>query len=161
VEAVAEPDTFSPAVRVSELLDEASVQLDLKVLAGSSGTDRLLRVSDVNRPGLALAGYLDYFAFDRPQILGNTETHYMERLDEELLKERLNNIFAYEIPCFVVSRGLVPVPLLLSMAEKTGIPVLGSSHSTPDVISKIIVFLADEFAAEEWVHGVVLDVYGV
>jgi HPr kinase/phosphorylase len=161
VETVGETDAFPRTVRVSDLLDKMSIQLDLKVLAASSGSDRLLRVSDVNRPGLALAGYLDYFAFDRPQVLGNTETHYMERLDKELLTERLNNIFAYEIPCFVVSRGLVPVPLFLSMAEKKGVPVLGSSYSTPDVMSGIILFLADEFAAEEWVHGVVLDVYGV
>ena len=158
---MAESDAPFPAVRVSYLLDKMSIQLDLKILTGASGTDKILRVSDINRPGLALTGYLDYFAFDRPQVLGNTETHYMEQLDEDVLRERLENIFAYEIPCFVVSRGLVPVPLFLSMAEKRGVPVLGSSHPTPDVISKIIVFLAEEFAAEEWVHGVVMDVYGV
>ena len=148
-------------VRVSTLLEKLPKQLGLKVLAGSSGLDRILRVSDVNRPGLALAGYLDYFACDRVQVLGNTETHYMEGLDQAVLEERLENIFSYEIPCFVVSRGLQPLPVFLAMAEKNGVPVLGSSYTTADVISKTIVFLADEFAPEEWVHGVVMDVYGV
>ncbi len=152
---------FLPLVRVATLLEKLSGQLDLSVLAGSSGLDRLLRVSDVNRPGLALAGYLDYFACDRVQVLGNTETHYMEQLDLDILRERLENIFAYEIPCFVVSRGLEPVPVFIAMAEENGVPVLRSSYTTADVISKIIVFLADEFAPEEWVHGVVMDVFGV
>jgi HPr kinase/phosphorylase len=150
-----------PTVRVSTLLEKLSTQLGLKLLAGSSGLDGLLRVSDVNRPGLALAGYLDYFAFDRVQVLGNTETHYMERLDRDLLEERLENILSYEIPCFIVSRGLEPLALFLAMAEKNGVPVLSSSYTTADVISKTIVFLTDEFAPEEWVHGVVMDVYGV
>ncbi len=150
-----------PTIRVSTLLEKLSAQLGLKLLVGSSGLDRLLRVSDVNRPGLALAGYLDYFAFDRVQVLGNTETHYMERLERDLLEERLENIFSYEIPCFVVSRGLEPPVLFLTMAEKNGVPVLSSSYTTADVISKTIVFLTDEFAPEEWVHGVVMDVYGV
>ena len=150
-----------PTVRVSTLLEKLSTQLGLKLLAGSSGVDRLLRVSDVNRPGLALAGYLDYFAFDRVQVLGNTETHYMERLEQDVLEERLDNIFSYEIPCFIVSRGLEPLAVFLEMAERNGVPVLSSNYTTADVISKTIVFLADEFAPEEWVHGVVMDVYGV
>jgi len=148
-------------VRVATLLEKLSGQLNLSVLAGSSGLDRLLRVSDVNRPGLALAGYLDYFACDRVQVLGNTETHYMDQLDPDVLRERLEKIFSYEIPCFVVSRGLEPVPVFVAMAEENNVPVLRSSYATADVISKIIVFLADEFEPEEWVHGVVMDVFGV
>ena len=152
---------YLPVVRVSDLVDKMSAQLDLRIIVGSSGVDRLLRVSDINRPGLALAGYFDYFAFDRVQVLGNTETHYMEQLDAGILEERLAKILSYEIPCFVVTRGRVPIPIFLSMAETKGIPVLGSTYTTADVISKIIVFLADEFAAQEWAHGVVMDVYGV
>ena len=50
-------------------------------MAGRNGLDRTLNISDINRPGLCLAGYLDYFACDRVQVLGNTEIHYMEQLD--------------------------------------------------------------------------------
>lgn len=161
VRNVDERGAFLPVVRVSDLIEKLSKELDLRVLAGASGTDRLLRVSDINRPGLALAGYLDYFAFDRVQVLGNTETHYMEQLDDDVLQKRVESIFAYDVPCFVVSRGLAPVPALLSMAEDKGVPMLGSSCTTAEVISRIIVFLADEFVPQEWVHGVVMDVYGV
>lgn len=39
-----------------------------------------VKKSDVNRLGLALSGYLEYFAYDRVQILGITEIFYFNNL---------------------------------------------------------------------------------
>ncbi|HOM49590.1 MAG TPA: hypothetical protein PK491_13850, partial [Candidatus Hydrogenedentes bacterium] len=68
-------------VPVSRLLDREDHGMDFELLAGFQGIDRPVFTWDVNRPGLALSGYLDYFANDRVQILGNTEIHYMERVE--------------------------------------------------------------------------------
>ncbi len=133
----------------------------MKVVAGYQGVGRRVYISDVNRPGLALSGYLDFFASDRIQILGNTEIHYMERVKTSLLEFRLENLFSFEIPAFVVSRNLHPVNLLLDMCNRRGVPILQSHLSTDELISRIIIFLAEEFAPTTQMHATAVDVYGV
>ena len=67
---------------------------------------------------------MDYFANDRVQILGNTEIHFMERLTPAELASCITNMFAFEVPAFVLSRNLSPQPVFLDMCNRNGIPVL-------------------------------------
>ena len=146
-------------ITVARLMDHFAQFL--ACIGGYQGAGRRVYISDVNRPGLALAGYLDYFASDRVQILGNTEIHYMERLTSSELEYRLENMFSFEIPAFLLSRDLRPAPLFLDMCNRRGIPVLSSPLSTDELISRIIVFLAEEFAPTTDIHGTAVDCYGV
>ncbi len=155
------PVNRKTSISVARLLDRVAGGIELEVLAGFQGIGRPVLISDINRPGLALSGYLDYFANDRVQILGNTEIHYMEQLEASTLQSRLEGMFSFEIPAFVLSRRLEPRNLFLNMCNRRGIPVLRSSLSTDEVISQIILFLAQEFAPETTVHGTALDCYGV
>ena len=148
-------------VPVSRLLDREDHGMDFELLAGFQGIDRPVFTWDVNRPGLALSGYLDYFANDRVQILGNTEIHYMERVEPAELANRIANMFAFEIPASILSRNLMPQPIFLDMCNRYGIPVLRSTMSTDEAISRIILILAQEFAPESNLHGTAVDVYGV
>jgi HPr kinase/phosphorylase len=149
------------SIAVARVLDQMAQDLGLEVIAGFQGIGRQVYSSDVNRPGLALAGYLDYFANDRVQILGNTETHYMEQLSASELERRFKNMLAFEIPAFVLSRNLKPRNLFLDMCNQWGIPILRSGRSTDELISRIILFLAEEFTPETSVHATCLDCYGV
>jgi HPr kinase/phosphorylase len=148
-------------IPIIRLLERISKDLELEVLCGYQGVSRPVMAADVNRPGLALSGYLEYFANDRIQILGNTEIHYMERLSPAELGERLANMFSFEIPAFLLSRNLQPQPILLDMCNRRGIPVLRSSLGTDEVISRVILFLAEQFSPGTNVHGTALDCYGV
>lgn len=145
-----------PVARLLDYFREA-----LTVIAGFQGIGRQVYNGDLNRPGLALSGYLDYFASDRVQILGNTEIHYMERLSVAELEYRLENMFSFEIPAFLLSRNLRPVNLFLDMCNNRGIPVISSPLSTDELISRVIVHLAEEFAPETEIHGTAVDCYGV
>jgi len=149
------------SIAVARLFERMEAELELEVLAGFQGMGRPVLISDVNRPGLALSGYLEYFASDRVQVLGNTEIHFMETLAPSMLQSRLDRMFSFEIPAFVLSRHLEPSNLFLDLCNRRGTPVLRSSASTDDVITRIILFLADEFSPETSVHGTALDVYGV
>lgn len=149
------------SIAVARLLDRMAEDLDLEVMAGFQGIGRPVFISDINRPGLALSGYLDYFANDRVQILGNTEIHYMEQLRPCELKSRLDRMFSFDIPAFVLSRHLEPSHLFLDACNRRGIPVLRSRKSTDEVISRIILFLAEEFSPETIIHGSAVDCYGV
>lgn len=147
------------SMAVARILDHFAD--DLKIIAGYQGIGRRIYNADVNRPGLALAGYLDYFASDRVQILGNTEIHYLERLPPAVLEYRLEKMFSFEIPAFLLSRNLRPSHLFLDMCNRRGIPVLSSPLTTDELISRIIIFLAEQFAPQTEVHGTAVDCYGV
>jgi HPr kinase/phosphorylase len=156
-----QPINRKDSIPVARLLDMMSDDLELDVIGGYQGIGRPVFISDINRPGLALSGYLDYFANDRVQILGNTEIHYMEQLSPAQLMHRLEGMFAFHIPAFLLSRKLEPQPMLLDMCNRRGIPVLRSNRSTDEVVSRIILFLAEEFCPETTVHATVVDCYGV
>ncbi|NJL28019.1 MAG: hypothetical protein HC897_09010 [Thermoanaerobaculia bacterium] len=74
---------------VTRLLQEKGKQFDLRLLAGSKGLDATIQSSELNRPGLAFAGYLDVYVHDRIQILGNTELSYVMQLEPDLRRRRL------------------------------------------------------------------------
>ncbi len=149
------------SIAVARLFERMQSELELEVLAGFQGMGRPVLISDINRPGLALSGYLEYFASDRVQVLGNTEIHYMETLPTSVLQTRLNGMFSFEVPAFILSRHLEPCNLFLDLCNRRGIPVLRTSGSTDEVITRVILFLADEFAPETSVHGTAVDCYGV
>ena len=154
------PVNRKKSIPVERIYDKMAGDLDLRLLAGFHGVKRPVFISDINRPGLALSGYLEYFASDRVQVLGNTEIHYMGNLPASALEARLAGMFCFEVPVFVLSRQLDPPRVLLDMCNQRGIPVLRSSRSTEDVISRIILFLAEEFSPETVVHGTAIDCYG-
>lgn len=149
------------ALKVREFYEDSKESLGAEVVVGMEGMERCIYTSDINRPGLALAGYTDYFAYDRVQVMGNTETHYMEGLEKPVLQERLHNLFSYQVPCFVVSRGLTPRQEFLDEAQERAVPILRSPLATSKVISKTILYLDDKFSPEATVHGLLMDVYGV
>ena len=134
---------------------------EFNVIAGYQGIGRQVYISDLNRPGLALSGYLDYFASDRVQLLGNTEIHYMERLAPSILQARLEGMFSFEIPAFLLSRNHMPELIFLDMCNARGIPVIQTPLSTDELISRIIIHLAEDFAPETEVHATAVDCYGV
>ncbi|MBI2421674.1 MAG: HPr(Ser) kinase/phosphatase [Candidatus Hydrogenedentes bacterium] len=155
------PVNRQESIAVARLLDYMARDLELEVLGGFQGMGRHIFAADVNRPGLALSGYMEYFANDRVQVLGNTEIHFMERLTPATLEKRLAGMFSFEIPVFVLSRNLRPRNAFLDMCNRRGVPVMRSSRSTDEVISRIILFLAEEFSPSTVVHGTAVDCYGV
>ncbi len=150
------------SIPVASLFKESiASELGLKIIAGFQGIRREVFTADVNRPGLALTGYLEYFANDRIQVLGNTEIHYIERLSPAEIENRLQYMFSFEIPAFLLSRSLVPPQIFLDICNCHGVPVLQSNLTTDQVISKTILFLAEKFAPETTIHGTVVDCYGI
>lgn len=149
------------SIPVARILERMRDELEFEAIAGFQGLGRPVFSPDINRPGLALTGYLEYFANDRIQLLGNTEIHFMETMSTASLMQRLNEMFSFEVPAFVLSRNLEPLPVFLDVCNRRGIPVLRSSKSTDEVISRIILYLSEEFSPETTVHGTAVECYGV
>ena len=78
--------------------------LKLDTLVKSKTPALNIETPEVNRPGLQLAGYWDYFACERPQLLGKAETSYLEMLPCEERQARIAKLLSFDLPC-VIMRG--------------------------------------------------------
>lgn len=148
-------ETFSVPLR--ELIEE----FHLEDVSGSEKIDDILiSTSDVNRPGLQLAGYLEYFGTDRIQIIGKVETTYLSVLSPEERYNRLDEFFKYGFPCMVVARGLEIFPEMIEVSKKYDIPVLRTNDITSRFLSGLIRNLNVQLAPRITRHGVFVEVYG-
>ncbi|AXA35555.1 MAG: HPr(Ser) kinase/phosphatase [Candidatus Hydrogenedentota bacterium] len=146
---------------IRELLDSCSQDMDLELVAGERGLQNVIRTAEITRPGLAFAGFYDVFAYDRIQIIGNTEMSYLRSLGQEERQNRLDRVFQFKIPCFIVTNAN-PIPKdFMEKAELYGVPLLRTTLMTTRLVSHLNAFLERFFAPEIGVHGELLDVYGM
>jgi HPr kinase/phosphorylase len=148
-------------VLVSELLGEELSKLGLKVLCGESRLDNRIQNPRVQKPGLAFAGYYDYIKPGRVQIVGESETAYLETLPVAERVERIRTITALPIPVFVITKGIAPLPELLEHCRERELPLLGSSALSSEVIKEISFFLEEHLVPSTQIHGVLLEIYGL
>jgi len=115
---------------------------------------------DVNRPGLPLAGFFDYFDASRIQIFGKMESTYMEKFSPEQEYEKIDRIFAAGIPAIVITRSLQPSEQMLKASIERKVPILRSEESTSRFMSALIAMLSLELGERITRHGVLVEVYG-
>ena len=135
--------------------------LSLRTLCPTSKEEWPIDSADTNRPGLQLAGHFDYFAQERPQVLGKAEIAYLNSMDSQLRMERLQAFFSYDIPCVIICRGMQPHPEILELAREHDVPVFQSDESTSRFCMNALIYMREALAPRATVHGVLMDVYGV
>lgn len=149
---------------VLDLLDmdlKGHNSLNLRCLAGRKGLSRSISVPDINRPGLALSGFYDSFAYQRVQIFGRGERAYLSKLYEENRTATIEKLFTYNIPCAVFTHSLVPESIFLEIAEKSGCPILQTDLESTEFSTRLLRLFSSVFAKKKTLHGVLLEVYGV
>ena len=117
--------------------------------------------SDLNRPGLQLSGFFEYFSMDRVQLFGKGEIEYLKSLDPAVRQERLETYFSYPIPCVIISRDQYPDEQIIEVARKYDVPLFLSSLDTMKISNLVSIFLDNELAPTIARHGGLIDVYGV
>ncbi len=122
-------------------------------------SERVVSEPEVNRPALQLAGFYDYFNFERVQIIGNVEHAYMETLEDHGVAV-LKKLFGFKIPCIVFCRGIEVSEDVKKIALEANVPVFTTKKSTSDFMSEVLRWLKVELAPRISIHGVLVDVYG-
>lgn len=122
--------------------------------------DILITTPDINRPGLQLTGFLEYFGNNRIQVMGNAEMAYLRNLSNEERQQCLNRIFLQEFPCMVVARELEIFPEMIAASKKSHIPLLMSVDATSALLSGLFRYLNLHLAPRITMHGVLVEVYG-
>jgi HPr kinase/phosphorylase len=120
-----------------------------------------VQVNDINRPGLQLGGFYNYFSPERIQVIGKAEWSFLDAMGIELRKKRIDKYFTFNLNCVVITRDLEPHEDLMKAAKKNKVWVIRTSLVTTKFISKMTIYLAGKFAPETRLHGVLVDVYGI
>ena len=144
-------------IRVSDFVNA----LSLRTLSPSTKTEWPIETADFNRPGLQLAGHFDYFAQERPQVIGKAEMAYLDSMNSEKRTERLKAFFSYDIPCVIVCRGMAPHEEMLALARERDVPVFQTDMITTRFSMNLIIYMRSALAPRATLHGVLMDVYGV
>ena len=150
-----------PGLSIQELLSEKEAGLDLELLAGEKGLNNLVTVPRIQKPGLALAGYITNLHPDRIQVLGSTELSYLAHLPPETAGSNLRQLIALDNSCFIITKGQDAPEMLIREVESQGTPLLRTHHQSSTFISLITKFLEERLLPSTTVHGVLVEVAGV
>ena len=135
--------------------------LDLRCVGGRAGLVREITIPELNRPGLALSGFYDNFAFGRVQLFGRGENAFLKKLSAEGDDRSLREFFGYDVPCSVFTHSLTATPEFLRLSEEANCPVLQSGLSSSEFTSRVVRALNSVFAPHCRMHGVLVEVFGV
>lgn len=144
-------------IALSKIIQE--LDLKEKYMPGSA-EDIMIVSRDVNRPGIELNGYFDYFDLTRIAVIGRAETSMLESFGEEKRRNSLQLFFSKRPPAVIISRGIEPDEVILSSAEKNKVPLLLTEDSTSNTVAALVAFLNVELAPRVTRHGVLVEVYG-
>ncbi|MEM1058800.1 MAG: HPr(Ser) kinase/phosphatase [Verrucomicrobiota bacterium] len=150
-----------PTVTVGDFYTFHQNILHLRLLAGASGLKRRIMEGAVNRPGLALSGFYKSFAAQRVQVIGSGETAYLKSLPEKTTRQRLRELFTFNIPCIIFARNINPPKTVLEEAEEMGIAVFKSPLTTMRLLNTATICLELDFAPMVTEYGSMIDIQGI
>jgi len=144
-------------VSLQRLIDEFKLE---NIYTPKDPNEIMIDENDVNRPGLQLMGFYEYFNPERIQIIGKMEFAYLSTIDEKTRRERLQRLFSQRIPALIITRELPYFPEMLELATEFEVPLLRSKESTSNFIAGLIAFLNLTLAPRITRHGVLIEIYG-
>ncbi len=148
--------TTVQALRSPELAD-----LALKLITGDDGLDRTILRPRVQKPGLAFAGYYEYIKPWRVQIIGESETKYLQSLPPRLREKRVRDVAGLDVSCFIVTKGITPLEEFKHECEKRSVPLFSTTAMSSTAITRTTYFLEETMAPKVTMHSGLLDVYGI
>ena len=144
-------------VSLQKIIDEFKLET---IYIHKDANDLLIEENDVNRPGLQLMGFYEYFNPERIQIIGKMEFAYLSTIDEKTRYERLQRLFSQKLPALIITRELPYFAEMLELAKEYEVPLLRSKESTSNFMSGLIAFLNLNLAPRITRHGVLIEIYG-
>lgn len=149
-------------IGVARFYENYRDSLQLQLVNSPLGMSRFITQPAINRPGLALAGYMDYFAYERIQVFGNSETAFLNSLKGDERRKRLEQVTQFsETPCLVFSRGLQAPADLIALANEKQLCIFSTPQFTMKFANSATTKLESDFAPSTSLHGCMVSVRGV
>ncbi len=149
-------------VTVEDFLVAGTTPLQLTLVAGAAGRRNPIPEGALNRPGLALSGFLTFFANRRIQILGFHEWAYLGSVTPAERAAKLRAVFEQRLPAVIVCRSLdlAEVPELVPLADETRTPLLTTPMHTHEFVNAATLLYEDLASPYRIVHGTMIEVHG-
>ena len=149
------------SVEFSVPLSQIAEALNLtEVYVAENYKETNISTVEINRPGIELTGYLEFFDNKRIQVLGNTEFSYLGRYGPEARKMVIDSIFSFGPPAVIICRDIEPSNAILESAKAHKVSIFSTPQSTSDLTASLVQYLNKELAPRITRHGVLVEVYG-
>ena len=150
----------SPRITVADFFEAGRnvLQMDWEANPEAAVGREITEVA-LNRPGLALAGFLRYFANRRIQVLGLAEMTYLSSLPLEQRTERLEALG--RVPALVMSRGRRLPNYARTAVAKLKIPVMRTQLVTGHFMNAATVLMQNMTSPRIRVPGTMVEINGV
>ena len=125
------------------------------------GFEKEIKDQNLHRPGLALAGFVELFTYNRIQLIGNTENRYCLSLSEDKRDKVIERLLSFDVPAIILSNENEPCPELIKHAIKQNVAVFQIENTSTKTAYLIGDFLEDQFATRVSLHASFVDVYGI
>jgi HPr kinase/phosphorylase len=149
------------SITVGYFYESNKERLKMTCVNPGVGFDKVIRDRSIHRPGLALAGYVELFTYDRVQVVGNTEVRYLRHLSLAERIHAIEGLVQFDIPCVIITNDNEFDPELVELNTQRGIAVFRTPLETTKLVYFVSDILDDVFAPQTVVHGSFMDVYGI
>lgn len=161
MERVPQASEQGTAFTVADFFEAGREKLQLSLLAGGKSLERKIDEPIVNRPGLALTGFYEHFAWKRLQLIGKAETAYLRSLDDATRIARWKSLMDHKAFCFIFTNGQKPKADEIELAEKAGAVVLSSPLKTR-LFTHHSAFVLERLGAPRTsIYGTMVEVCGL
>lgn len=142
-------------------LDDIKNEFDLEIIYKSKNYNKtFIETYDVNRPGLQLTGFFDYFDNKRIQIIGKVETTFLKHFDSSKRITMFNRFFKTNIPAVIIAHENEIFNECILAAKKYDITLFKSHECTSSLLSAVVLSLKTALSPMIVLHGVLLEIYG-
>ncbi len=144
-------------LKIKHLIDD----LDLELLSHKKALEREIKSEMLSRPGVELAGFLDFFDPERLILIGSKEAHFMKLLPIDIRRDRIEDIMMKKPPGFIFSTNVEIEDLFFDLGNKYNVAILKSKSRTTPLSGTLYAYLHSKLAPRTSMHGVLLDIYGM
>ena len=144
-------------ITLDRLIEELQLE---EVYMPMSALEIKITNREVNRPGLALAGFHTVFEPTRIQVIGRAELQDLYEIGRDLADARLDAFFAHKPVALIITTNFEVGDEILTPAKKYGVPILRSKEKTSPMMATLIASLNTHLANRITQHGVLVEVFG-
>ncbi len=145
------------SISLESIIDEFSLE---QIYLPRAASDIKVSTTEVDRPGLALTGFVELFDPRRIQIIGRAENKYLSELSSTQRMLRLESFLKLEPVAVMLTSSLTAFDEMLELSKKYGVPLLLTEQRTSEFIAALIASLHTSLAPRITLHGVLVEVYG-
>ncbi len=145
------------SIPLKKLIDEFGLTT---VYLPSPAESIMITSNEVDRPGLALAGFFEIFESSRIQMIGMAEHKYLEQQMPEVRRQKIASFVSARPSAVIVTTELPVFDDLVEEAKRYGVPLFTSKEKTTNIMAAMIASLNVYLAPRITRHGVLVEVYG-